>query len=102
MTDPRRENSKTAAERDTGSPSHRPTAANQTKGELDAASEHLKERGPDDLPNIEAAKEAVLCTMTPSSCKATLKTRTSARLHREPANSREIASGRLSPHPRQK
>ncbi|NLS17423.1 hypothetical protein HGP16_12725 [Rhizobium sp. P40RR-XXII] len=58
MTDPRRENSKTAAERDTGSPSHRPTAANQTKGELDAASEHLKERGPDDLPNIEAAKEA--------------------------------------------
>ncbi|MBB3285439.1 MULTISPECIES: hypothetical protein [Rhizobium] len=59
MTDSRRENSQTTAERNTGSRSHRPAAANQTKGELDAASEHAKERGPDDLPNIEATKEAV-------------------------------------------
>lgn len=58
MTDPRRDNSKTTAKRNTGSPSHRLMAAKQTKGELDAASEHAKERGPDDLPNIEAVKEA--------------------------------------------
>lgn len=59
MTNTQRENWNSKAKPDTASRGTGSIAANRIKGELDAASERLKGRDPDDLPNIEAEKEAV-------------------------------------------
>jgi hypothetical protein len=59
MTDTRRDNGNSKAEHDATRNRALSVLADQTKGEIDAASEHVKERAPDDVPNIEAEKEAV-------------------------------------------
>lgn len=59
MTDTRRDKGNARTEHDARHHGIESAPADQTKGEIDAASEHAKERTPDDLPNIEAEKEAV-------------------------------------------
>ncbi|WP_459460782.1 hypothetical protein [Rhizobium sp. No.120] len=59
MTDTRRDNGNSKAQHDVTRNRVGSVPADQTKGEIDAASEHVKERAPDDVPNIEAEKEAV-------------------------------------------
>lgn len=59
MTDTRQDKDNARIEHDATHHGIGSVPADQTKGEIDATSEHVKERTPDDLPNIEAEKEAV-------------------------------------------
>ena len=67
MTDMRRDKGNAKAEHDATRNRAGPVLADQTKGEIDAASEHVKERAPDDVPNIEAEKKLSASMATPSS-----------------------------------